>query len=49
MDCWDNFDYFKLNPKGKELKSQIPLPARLFGIRLDKIERAIELNEIEIS
>lgn len=49
MDCWDNFDYFKLNPKGKELKSQIPLPVRLFGIRLDKIEKAIELNEIEIS
>ena len=22
LDCWDNFEYFKLNPKGKELKPQ---------------------------
>jgi len=49
MDCWDNFEYFKLNPKGKELKPQIPLPVRLFGLRLDKIEKAIELNETEIA
>lgn len=49
MDCWDNFEYFKLNPKGKELKAQIPLPVRLFGIRLDKIEKAIELNETKIA
>jgi len=49
LDCWDNFEYFKLNPRGKENKGQIPLPVRLFGIRLEKIETAIELNEIEIS
>jgi len=44
LDCWDNFEYFKLNPRGKELKPQIPLPVRLFGVRLEKIEKAIELN-----
>lgn len=49
MDCWDNFEYFKLNPKGKELKPQIPLPVRLFGLRLDKIEKAIQVNETEIT
>ncbi|MGC4040346.1 MAG: DEAD/DEAH box helicase family protein [Flavobacterium sp.] len=48
LDCWDNFDYFKLNPKGKELKPQLPLPVRLFGIRLDKIEKALELGESDI-
>lgn len=48
MDCWDNFEYFKLNPKGKELKPQIPLPVRLFGLRLDKIEKAIQVSETEI-
>lgn len=48
MDCWDNFEYFKLNPKGKELKPQIPLPVRLFGLRLDKIEKAIRVSETEI-
>jgi type I restriction enzyme R subunit len=48
LDCWDNFEYFKLNPRGKELKPQIPLPVRLFGVRLEKIEKAIELNLVEI-
>lgn len=48
LDCWDNFEYFKLNPRGKELKGQIPLPVRLFGVRLDKIEKAIELTVNEI-
>lgn len=48
LDCWDNFEYFKINPKGKELTSTIPLPVRLFGIRLDKIEKAQELNNTSI-
>ncbi|VAX16014.1 Type I restriction-modification system, restriction subunit R, partial [hydrothermal vent metagenome] len=49
LDCWDNFEYFKLNPRGKENKGQIPLPVRLFGVRLEKIETAIELSETELS
>ncbi len=40
LDCWDNFEYFKLQPKGKELKAQLPLPVRLVALRLDKIEKA---------
>lgn len=48
LDCWDNFEYFKLNPRGKDLKSQIPLPVRLFGVRLQKIEEAQTQNNIEI-
>ena len=49
LDCWDNFEYFKINPKGKELKAQIPLPVRFFGLRLDKIELALELDERDIA
>ncbi|MGH1388353.1 DEAD/DEAH box helicase family protein [Kordia sp.] len=49
LDCWDNFEYFKLNPKGKELKAQIPLPVRFFGLRLDKIELALELDKRDIA
>ena len=45
LDCWDNFEYFKLQPKGKELKPQLPLPVRLVGLRLDKIEKAETLKE----
>jgi len=48
LDCWDNFEYFKLNPRGKELKGQIPLPVRLFGVRLEKIEEAQTQNNSEI-
>ena len=42
IDCWDNFDYFELNPKGKELKQQVALPVRLFRMRIDKIRAAQE-------
>lgn len=42
LDCWDNFEYFKINPKGKEIKPVIPLPVRLFDLRLDKIKIAWE-------
>lgn len=48
LDCWDNFEYFKLKPKGKELKAQLPLPVRLVGVRLDKIEKAIDLTQAQI-
>lgn len=48
IDCWDNFEYFKLNPKGKELKAQIPLPVRLFGVRLEKIGEAQSQDKPEI-
>lgn len=49
LDCWDNFEYFKLQPQGKELKPQLPLPVRLVGLRLDKIEKAINRGKIEIA
>ncbi|BDZ73611.1 hypothetical protein GCM10025856_13300 [Methylophaga marina] len=49
IDCWDNFDYFKLEPKGKELKVQLPLPVKLVGLRIDKIEKAIELGQQDLA
>jgi type I restriction enzyme R subunit len=49
IDCWDNFDYFKLTPKGKEIKSQIPLPVRFVGVRIDKIEAAQALGHSSIA
>ncbi|MCY0109783.1 DEAD/DEAH box helicase family protein [Pseudomonas monsensis] len=49
LDCWDNFEYFKLNPKGKELKPRLPLPVRLVGLRLDKIEKASDIGLDDIS
>ncbi len=49
LDCWDNFEYFKLQPKGKALNAQLPLPVRLVGLRIDKIEKAMELNRGDIA
>ena len=49
LDCWDNFEYFKLEPKGKALKAQISLPVRYIGLRLDKIEKALEIDANEIA
>jgi len=49
LDCWDNFEYFKLNAKGKELKPQLPLPVRLVGLRLDKIEKANDSGHADIA
>lgn len=49
LDCWDNFEYFKLNPKGKELKPQLPLPVRLVGLRIDKIEKANDGDHADIA
>jgi type I restriction enzyme R subunit len=48
LDCWDNFDYFELELKGKEQKTQIPLPVRLVGLRLDKIELALDQSQYGI-
>ena len=47
MDCWDNFEYFKLNPKGKDIKQSLPLPVRYVGVRIDKIETALQKSKDE--
>ncbi|WP_023641150.1 DEAD/DEAH box helicase family protein [Dickeya zeae] len=49
LDCWDNFEYFKLQPKGKELNAQLPLPVCLVGLRLDKIDKAIATSHDDIA
>ena len=45
IDCWDNFAYFELTPKGREPNPQIPLPVRFVGVRIDKIEAAQALSQ----
>ena len=37
IDCWKNFEYFKMTPKGKEPKGTRPLPVRLFESRINKL------------
>lgn len=49
IDCWDNFEYFKIQPKGKELITQQPLPVQMATLRLDKIEKALAIEQTEIA
>ncbi len=36
IDCWNNFEYFQLNPQGETDHPTEPLPVRLFRLRLEK-------------
>jgi len=44
IDMWENFEYFKETPKGREPKGIKSLPVRLFEARLDELSAAIESN-----
>lgn len=46
IDCWDNFDYFKLNPQGKDLNPTTPLPVKLFELRLQKLKMVLSKDEL---
>jgi type I restriction enzyme, R subunit len=48
IDCWGNFDFFKMKPKGKEPNQQVPMPVKLFHARLDQLEAAIAKGETDI-
>lgn len=37
IDCWNNFSFFKMNPKGKEPGAEIPATVRLFQAKLKKL------------
>jgi len=41
IDCWGNFDYFGLHPRGREPGQQVPMPVRLFRARLEQLEVAL--------
>jgi type I restriction enzyme, R subunit len=38
IDHWDNFDYFQVNKDGRAGTVSEPLPARLFRLRLEKLQ-----------
>ena len=48
MDCWKNFEYFKMKPKGKEPGGSLPLPVRLFEARIKKLEAAVSTKNTGI-
>lgn len=48
IDCWGNFEYFRLQPRGKEPGQQIPMPVRLFRARLDQLDAALRRGASEV-
>ncbi len=49
IDCWANFEYFEMHPKGREPGTQVPMPVLLFRARLDKLEIALARSAHEIA
>ncbi len=47
MDCWENFEYFQMNPQGKVTKPSKPITVRLFETKLEKLELAESHEEDE--
>lgn len=48
MDCWENFEYFQMNPKGKVDRQSKPVPVRLFETKLEKLEVAQSASNLEV-
>jgi len=48
IDCWGNFEHFKMHPKGKEPNTQVPMPVCLFKARLDRLEAALAKDRTDI-
>ena len=44
IDCWDNFEYFQMNPTGKIERPVKPIPVRLFEVKLEKLSAAQTLG-----
>lgn len=49
IDCWENFDYFQMNPAGKIDKQSKPIPVRLFETKLEKLNIAENQNNAQIA
>ncbi|NCA28930.1 MAG: restriction endonuclease subunit R, partial [Proteobacteria bacterium] len=47
--CWENFEFFKMNPEGKIEKPSKPLPVRLFEIKLEKLNIAEDQKNNQIA
>lgn len=49
IDCWENFEFFEMTPKGREPNQQVPLPVRLFNARMDKLDAALAHGRNDIA
>src|SRR3989344_2219854 len=49
IDCWENFDYFEMNPTGKIDRQSTPIPVRLFEVKLEKLNIAETQNNSQLA
>ncbi len=49
IDCWGNFEFFQMHPKGREPGERIALPVRLFRARLDQLEAALATGREDVA
>ena len=49
IDCWGNFDYFRMHPRGREPGLQIPMPVRLFRARIDLLGTALAKHAYDVA
>lgn len=49
IDCWENFDYFQMNPTGKVDRPTKPIPVRLFEAKLQKLNVAETEHDSDVA
>jgi len=49
IDCWENFEYFQMNPTGKIDKPSKPIPVRLFEAKLQKLNIVQSQNNVDLT
>lgn len=47
FDCWNNFDWFNIHPKGREPGQSIALPSRIFLLRINQYRMLKDKKEGE--
>ena len=45
IDCWENFEYFKEDPKASSDSNSMPLPVRLFNARLKRLQASLDVSD----
>ena len=49
IDCWANFEYFNMKPRGVEPNTLEPMPVRLFRARLEKLAAAVDKGDSAVA
>ena len=47
IDCWENFEFHKVNPKASSDKATMALPVRLFKARLKRLEASLDTGDLD--